>query len=58
MSASLLGKIAAWGQLVINVVGTLATSGIPSGAAGWLTWLSSLAVAIGTHAASSTSAAK
>lgn len=49
---TLLAKLAGWLQFALAAVGTAATTGLPSGALGWLTLIGSLASAIGIHAAS------
>jgi hypothetical protein len=56
MNAALIAQIMGWGQFALTVLGQVATVGLPTGAVGWLAWVSSLAVAIGTHAASTTGA--
>lgn len=58
MNKSILGKVAGWGQLVVTILGTLATTGLPTNAAGWVAWVASLGAALGIHAASSTDGTK
>jgi hypothetical protein len=54
MNASLLAKIAGWGQLAMQVLVQVATVGIPQGLGGWAAVGISLLTAVATHAASNT----
>lgn len=54
MNLSVIGKITGWGQFALQLLGQVATTGLPTGAFGWLGLLTSLATAVGIHAASST----
>lgn len=47
-----LGKIMGWLQFGLVAAGQVTQGGAPHGWAGWLTTIASLAVAVGTHAAS------
>jgi len=58
MNNSLLAKIAGWGQLAVQALTQFATLGVPTGVGGWAGLVASLAVAIGTHAASNTEGTK
>lgn len=58
MNNAIVAKVAGWGQLLINILTQVSTVGIPKGVVGWAGMLASLAVAVGTHAASSTDGAK
>lgn len=54
MNASLLAKIAGWGQLATQLFVQVATVGVPQGLGGWAAVAISLLTAVATHAASNT----
>lgn len=58
MNVSMIGKVGGWLQFLLNIVSQVATAGVPTGFAGWAGMLGSLAIAVGTHAASSTDGKK
>jgi hypothetical protein len=58
INTSLIGKIMGWGQFALTALGQVATAGLPATPIGWVSLFASLAMAIGTHAASSTDGVK
>lgn len=56
MNTSVLGKIGGWAQFALQLFSTIAQGGLPHGIPGWVSFIGSLATAIGIHAASATGA--
>lgn len=58
MNNAIIGKVAGWAQFGFAALTQLGTVGVPTSPMGWMSWIGSLAMAIGVHAASSTDGAK